>query len=83
MPASDQTLSVTFTPTDSADYTPQPPPPINVLKATPTFTWANPAAITYGTAPGRRNSMPTSPVAGTFSTARRPDGALRRLGDQP
>ena len=36
-----QTLSVTFTPTDTANYTPATATvPITVLKATPTITWA-------------------------------------------
>ncbi len=46
-----QTLSVTFTPTDTADFTSvTATATINVLQATPTITWANPAAIAYGTA---------------------------------
>jgi hypothetical protein len=47
-----QTLSVTFTPTDSTDYaTPAvATTTISVGQATPTITWAAPAAITYGTA---------------------------------
>ena len=47
----DQTLSVTFTPTDTTDYTTATATAtINVLQATPTITWANPANIVYGTA---------------------------------
>jgi MBG domain (YGX type)/Right handed beta helix region len=46
-----QTLSVSFTPTDTTDYTNATATAlINVVPATPTITWANPAAITYGTA---------------------------------
>ena len=46
-----QTLSVTFTPTDTTDYTTaSATATINVLQATPTITWANPANIVYGTA---------------------------------
>ena len=45
-----QTLSVTFTPTDTTDYNSvTQTASINVLQATPTVTWATPAAITYGT----------------------------------
>ncbi len=45
-----QTLSVSFAPTDTANYNPATgTATINVLKATPTVTWANPADITYGT----------------------------------
>jgi uncharacterized repeat protein (TIGR01451 family) len=47
----DQTLSVTFTPTDTTDYTTASASvTINVGQATPTITWANPAQITFGTA---------------------------------
>ena len=58
----DQTLSVTFTPTDTTDYTTATATAfINVLQATPTITWANPANIVYGTAlsanPARRHGQ--------------------------
>ena len=54
-----QTLSVTFTPTDTTDYnnatqTVQ----ITVNKAQPTITWPTPAAITYGTALSATQLMP-------------------------
>ena len=63
-----QTLSATFTPIDSVDYnTVTATTTINVLKATPTITWANPADITYGTTLGTTQLDATSPVAGTFS----------------
>src|SRR5262249_58410794 len=46
-----QSLSVTFTPTDGANYTTATKTvTINVLKATPVITWSAPADITYGTA---------------------------------
>src|SRR5438105_8956252 len=46
-----QTLSVTFTPTDAANYTTATKTvSINVLKATPVITWSTPADIIYGTA---------------------------------
>ena len=46
-----QTLSVTFTPTDSTDYTTaKTSVSILVTPSTPVITWATPAAITYGTA---------------------------------
>ena len=45
-----RTLSVTLTPTDSTDYnTATATVTLTVNKATPTITWATPAAITYGT----------------------------------
>ncbi len=54
-----QALSVTFTPTDTADFnTANASVQINVLKATPTISWSNPADISYGTPLGARNSMP-------------------------
>ena len=46
-----QTLSVTFVPTDTTNYNnADKSVSINVLKATPTVNWANPANIVYGTA---------------------------------
>ena len=46
----DQTLSVTFTPTDSADYAPvSSSVTIDVHAANPTITWLRPHAIMYGT----------------------------------
>ena len=49
--ATSQTLSVSFTPTDTTDYTTATATAtINVDKAAPSITWANPAGITYGTA---------------------------------
>jgi probable HAF family extracellular repeat protein len=45
-----QSLTVTFTPTDTADYsTATKAVTINVLQATPTITWPNPADIVSGT----------------------------------
>ena len=45
-----QTLSVTFTPTDTTDYSPATAAvQLTVSKATPTIAWATPAAVTYGT----------------------------------
>ena len=46
-----QTLHVGFVPTDTTNYNDASKDVhINVLKATPTVTWANPANIVYGTA---------------------------------
>ena len=46
-----QTLSVTFVPTDSADYADiSDSVTIDIAQAGPIITWANPADITYGTA---------------------------------
>jgi hypothetical protein len=45
-----QTLSVTFIPNDTNDYTSATATvQINVAQATPVITWSNPANITYGT----------------------------------
>jgi N-acetylneuraminic acid mutarotase len=45
------TLSVTFAPTDTTDYTTATASvTIDVTQGAPTITWAKPAAITYGTA---------------------------------
>ena len=72
-----QTLSVTFTPTDTTDYTTTTATAlINVTQATPTITWANPASIVSGTALSSTQLDATSSwtvagvagsVAGTFT----------------
>jgi hypothetical protein len=62
-----QTLSSTFTPTDTAHYSlVTTTVSINVRKATPTITWANPADITYGTALGATQLNATASVPGSF-----------------
>ncbi len=62
-----QTLSVTFTPTDTTDYTTvNANVTLTVNKATPTITWATPAAITYGTALSGVQLNATSIVPGSF-----------------
>ena len=49
--AGQQTLTVLFTPNDSADYTTATTSvALTVNKATPAIAWPTPAAITYGTA---------------------------------
>ncbi len=64
----DQTLTVTFTPTDNTDYTiATATAMINVLQAKPTVTWASPAAITYGTPLGPAQLDATSSADGTFA----------------
>ena len=63
-----QTLSVTFTPTDSTDYASvSTTATINVQRATPTVTWANPATITYGTPLRATQLDATASVPGTFA----------------
>src|SRR5262249_26300243 len=62
-----QVLSVTFTPTDTTDYSSlTTPTTINVLKATPTVTWANPADIAYGTSLGASQLNASASVPGTL-----------------
>lgn len=60
-------LSVTLTPTDSTDYnTATATVTLTVNKATPTITWATPAAITYGTALSATQLDASSTTAGSF-----------------
>src|SRR4029077_9116247 len=62
-----QTLSVSFTPTDTANYNAATASvAITVLKATPTITWATPASIVYGTALSTTQLNATASVPGTF-----------------
>lgn len=66
--AGTQTLSVTFTPTDTAHYTTATATvQLIVNKATPVITWPTPAAITYGTPLGAAQLDATANVPGTFS----------------
>ena len=63
-----QTLSVTFTPNDTADYKSQTASvQISVSPATPTISWATPAAVTYGTALDATQLNATASVPGTFA----------------
>src|SRR5678816_3600397 len=62
-----QTLSVTFTPTDAANYSgATATTTITVLKASSTITWSTPADITYGTALSATQLNATANVPGTF-----------------
>ncbi len=62
-----QTLSVVFTPQDTNQYSVVTQTvTINVLKAMPAITWANPAAITYGTQLGAAQLNATANVPGVF-----------------
>ena len=61
------TLSVTFTPTDTTDYsTVTKTVTLTVTQSTPTITWAPPANITYGTALSNTQLNATASVAGAF-----------------
>ena len=67
-PTGTDSLSVTFTPTDATNYTTATKTvQIIVNKATPVITWANPAAITYGTALSNTQLNATTTVAGSFT----------------
>src|SRR6202034_429183 len=65
--AGTDTLSVTFTPTDTTDYTViTKTVQIVVSQAAPVITCANPAGITYGTALSATQLNATASVAGTL-----------------
>jgi hypothetical protein len=65
--AGSQTLSVTFTPTNTTLYTSASGTvALTVNQATPVITWANPAAITAGTPLGSTQLDAAANVPGTF-----------------
>ncbi len=65
--AGTQTLSTTFTATDTTDYGPVTTSVLLIVnKAAPTITWTTPAAITYGTALSGMQLNATANVPGTF-----------------
>jgi hypothetical protein len=65
--AGTQTLQVTITPADTADYTTATTTAtLTVNKATPAIAWANPAPIVYGTALGTTQLDATASLPGTF-----------------
>jgi hypothetical protein len=66
--AGQQTLTVTFTPTNTTNYsTVTATATLAVNKATPTISWTTPVAITYGTPVSATHLNATSTVAGTFT----------------
>ena len=66
--AGNQTLSVTFLPTDTTDYsTATASVTLTVNKATPTIAWATPAPISYGTALSAIQLNATASVPGSFT----------------
>ena len=66
--AGPQSLSVTFTPTDSTDYVSvTATATIVVSQATPSITWNAPSLIVYGTALGSSQLDASADVPGTFS----------------
>jgi hypothetical protein len=65
--AGTHTLSVTFTPTDTTDYTTATATVLLVVNhAAPVISWATPAPITYGTALSVSQLNAASNVAGIF-----------------
>jgi gliding motility-associated-like protein len=63
------TLSVAFNPTDGSNYNTVPSTQVQIVvnnKDNPVITWANPAAITYGTTLGSTQLNATASVPGTF-----------------
>ena len=70
--AGTDTLSVTFTPTDTTDYaTATATATIAVSQATPAISWANPSSIVYGTALTASQLDATASVGGASPTRRR------------
>jgi len=67
LPAGVHTLSVDFTPGDTAGYTTaQATVLLTVTKATPSITWAEPAPIVYGTSLGAAQLNAAASVRGRF-----------------
>jgi Flp pilus assembly CpaE family ATPase len=67
LPPGRHTLSVTFTPADSANYTTaQTTVAVTVAKAACAIQWATPDAITYGTQLSDTQLCAAAPVSGTF-----------------
>jgi len=63
-----QTLTATFTPTDTADYaTTTATVSLTVNKATPVISWATPTPIAYGAALGAAQLNASANVPGTFA----------------
>ena len=68
MGAGTHTLTASFTPTDSTDYNNATQTvSLVVNRATPTLSWATPAAITYGTPLSSSQLNATASVPGNFS----------------
>jgi hypothetical protein len=69
LPLGSNTLSVTFVPTDTADYlSSKASVPLTVNQGvTPEITWATPAPIIYGAALGATQFNASSSVAGSFT----------------
>ena len=80
--AGSQMLTVTFTPTDTTDYTAATATvSLTVNKATPTISWPTPSAIPYGTPLNAAQLNAASTVAGSFSYSPAA-GAVLNAGSQ-
>jgi len=65
--AGQQTVTATFTPTDTTNYTAATKTvQLTVNQAAPSITWATPAAITFGTGLSATQLNATASVPGTF-----------------
>jgi len=68
LPVGSQTVTVTFTPTDTKDYsTATANVALTVNQAVPVLAWATPAAISYGTALGAEQLNATTTIPGAFT----------------
>jgi hypothetical protein len=77
------TLSVTFTPTDTTDYTTATAAvTIQVTQGTPVITWPSPGNINYGVALGATQLDATATPAGGTFTYNPPAGATLPVGTQ-
>lgn len=77
LPAGMHTLSVSFTPADSENYTTaQATVPLHVEKATPVIAWPKPDPIPYGAALGAGQLRATASVPGRFDYSPAPGEVL-------
>ena len=80
--AGSQTLSVTFTPSNTTNFTSASASVVlQVSQATPKITWAKPAAITYGSALDSTELGATALVAGSLAYSPAP-GTILTAGTQ-
>jgi len=79
-----QTLSVTFTPTDTTDYNPATASvSLTVNQATPVITWATPSAVLQGAALSAAQLDATASVAGSFSYSPASGNVMNTAGTIP
>jgi hypothetical protein len=81
LPAGNQTLSVTFTPTNTTDYNNATASVTMMVKAVPTITWPTPAPITYGTPLSGAQLDATASVSGTYAYTPGP-GTVLQVGNR-